>query len=473
MLWLPAAPRKARTRSGRIFAEFFQSPVFSIRAPLLAAIQVESDNQEDAESDEELEAELSSDDLDDLEGEASLDIDDIAPEEPPRKRRKTEKKRPVVIADLGPPPTPRWPPGPGPSEAGPQASSCGPGAWAPASCGCLVTAQLPVEQGSYRAGMPTKTEFRGAKKARGLDDFLRMGFQLIKWNGINGMPLLDSSGRIFAVLAGRPNTVAYALVIQQAFAVVVAAAAARAASGTPVAAHRRGLYAAVTVGLSYGQGQTAPCVLGSEYPELAEQLTNHDAFQEIASFGSSMLAFWAPRLYQYYRRYNAKLDEKLHQPRPFARSVFSAATFNLGPWVWTFKHRDVLNLPFGWCAITALGNFDPTKGGHLVLWDLRMVVEFPPGATILIPSATLVHSNTPVSKHEHRASFTQYTAGGLFRYVDNDFRTEAQLASEDPALYERRLGEKESRYEEGMGLWSSLDELVQRAEALEIDGQLE
>jgi hypothetical protein len=180
-----------------------------------------------------------------------------------------------------------------------------------------------------------------------------------------------------------------------------------------------------------------------------------------------MFAFWAPRLYQYYRSANAKLDPKLPRPRPFRRSVFAAATFNLGPNVWTFKHRDVLNLPFGWCAITALGDFDPTKGGHLVLWELKLVIEFPPGSTILIPSATIAHSNIPVSTNEYRASFTQYTAGGMFRFADNDFQTEAELALSDPMKSAAQADMKSKRWEMGLGLWSTLDELVELAEDAE------
>jgi hypothetical protein len=70
-------------------------------------------------------------------------------------------------------------------------------------------------------------------------------------------------------------------------------------------------------------------------------------------------------------------------------SVFAAATFNFGPATVTFPHTDTLNLVWGWCAITALGAFDPQRGGHLVLWDLCLVIQFPPGSTILIPSAIL------------------------------------------------------------------------------------
>ncbi len=69
--------------------------------------------------------------------------------------------------------------------------------------------------------------------------------------------------------------------------------------------------------------------------------------------------------------------------------IFAAVTFNFSPQTCTFRHTDSANLPFGWCAITALGRFDPRFGGHLVLWDLKLVLDFPPGSTILIPSAIL------------------------------------------------------------------------------------
>ncbi|KAJ6571908.1 hypothetical protein B0H19DRAFT_1209087 [Mycena capillaripes] len=125
---------------------------------------------------------------------------------------------------------------------------------------------------------------------------------------------------------------------------------------------------------------------------------------------------WAPCLYKYYHKHNRKLCQHFpHLRRTFTKSVFSGAAFNFGPNVWTFKHRDILNLPFG---------------RHLVLWDLMLVIEFPPGALVLILSATLSHSNVPVQPGDKHISFTQFTA----------------------AL-------KETRWEMGMGLFSTVDEL--------------
>ena len=95
--------------------------------------------------------------------------------------------------------------------------------------------------------------------------------------------------------------------------------------------------------------------------------------------------------------------------RHFPGHPFASTTFNLGPVVTTFPHKDMKNLSWGWCAITSFGDYDPKKGGHLVLWDLKVVLEFPPYSTIFIPSAIVMHSNTTVAEGETRYSVTQYT----------------------------------------------------------------
>lgn len=146
--------------------------------------------------------------------------------------------------------------------------------------------------------------------------------------------------------------------------------------------------------------------------------------------------------------------------RNFLNSVFACATFNFGPSTCCYDHVDSNNLPFGWCAITALGNFDPALGGHLVLWDLNLIIEFPPGATILIPSATIRHSNIAIRKGETRYSFTQYTAGGLFRWVDHGFQTEeAYKQGWNKARKLEEEGVNLKRWEEGIGMFSTLEEL--------------
>lgn len=111
------------------------------------------------------------------------------------------------------------------------------------------------------------------------------------------------------------------------------------------------------------------------------------------------------------------LEEDPELSPPFGNTVFACTAFNFGPNVVSREHKDHLNLAFGWCSITALGKFDHEKGGHLVLPELKLAVEFPAGSTVFIPSAALTHYNLPIVSGEQRHSTTQFTAGGLFRWI--------------------------------------------------------
>ncbi|KAJ7209357.1 hypothetical protein B0H12DRAFT_1030471 [Mycena haematopus] len=274
-------------------------------------------------------------------------------------------------------------------------------------------------------------------------------------------PIVDCKGRIIAVLAGQPNNAEYRQSVELAFDAICNAGS-EACFPASMRKHRRGLFAAMNVGLSYGKGTKVPCWLNNKaYTGIAEQLLADRHIKRMAGFADAAFALWAPRLYMHYRECDAKL--RANHPnlrRPFQGSVFFCAAFNFGRSVWTFKHRDVLNLAFGWCAVQALGHFDATQGGHLILWDLELVVEFPAGALILLPSATVAHSNVPVREGEERTSFTQFSAGGMFRYVDNGCQTVDELAENSPEEYARMMELKGARWEKGLSLLSTLDELV-------------
>jgi len=148
------------------------------------------------------------------------------------------------------------------------------------------------------------------------------------------------------------------------------------------------------------------------------------------------MATWAPKLYAYYVEKIGQLYQQDPSLTPvFRNSVFSSTTYNLGPRTVCFKHTDFANLPFGLCAVTAMGSYDPTKGGHLVLWECCLVIEFPPGSTILLASGVIAHSNASVMQGETRYSVVQYSAGALFRWVENGFQRSvdyfASLSSEE------------------------------------------
>ncbi|KAJ7349399.1 hypothetical protein DFH08DRAFT_914214 [Mycena albidolilacea] len=152
--------------------------------------------------------------------------------------------------------------------------------------------------------------------------------------------------------------------------------------------------------------------------QITDDLMAHKFFKRIVGFTNVLFFMWSPSLYALYESTRAAMEEwGPHLRWNFADSVFAACTFNFGPRTVTCPHLDFANLAWGWCAITSLGSFDPDEGGHLILWDLR--------ASIFIPSAIIRHSNLRASE-EQKAD---------------------------------RNREAETRWEQGMNMFSTIDDL--------------
>lgn len=220
--------------------------------------------------------------------------------------------------------------------------------------------------------------------------------------------------------------------------------------------------------------------MSSRRRHLVVKLMRNKDIRRICGFQSSKLALpplsffvltpfpgafrtFAPKLFKAYVTDLKALFERDPALRHnFTNSVFPAVTFNLGPASTTFEHVDFHNNPLGWCGITNGGRFDYTKGGHIYLKQLKLVVEFPPAATALIPSAVMDHGNTPLSPDETRYSITQYAAGGLFRWVQYGYKTAKDLlAQEDGAKLKAALdGAPGERARWGLGLFSKVGELA-------------
>ncbi|TFK56299.1 hypothetical protein OE88DRAFT_1622553 [Heliocybe sulcata] len=192
--------------------------------------------------------------------------------------------------------------------------------------------------------------------------------------------------------------------------------------------HRRGQFPVANIGISYGGGCKLPgnmAISCANNVAIIRHLLDNIFFKRIVGFTKQAFDLYALLLYAYYVNTLAEVCAHI-----FVNSVFACCTFNLGPLVRSFVHTDHLNLVFRWCAITALGTFDAEKGGHLVLWDLKLVIEVPAGSTIFILSAILQHSNIPMQDGEIWLSFIQWTAGGLFRLQDFVFKSAKDFEAE-------------------------------------------
>ncbi|KAJ6490990.1 hypothetical protein C8R45DRAFT_825871, partial [Mycena sanguinolenta] len=290
--------------------------------------------------------------------------------------------------------------------------------------------------------------------------------------------ILDRNGRIIAVFVGVPEDVEWSYVVSQAAEALEQAREDGLRTGAFAVgedSHRRGRFFTLKGGVSHGGGQKRPgnIVNPPRQLRLFNGLIANKYVRRIAGFQSSAMQTFGPKLFQDYvtdlqalfnhhreLRHNRQwLTRNLSN---FTNSILPAVTFNLGPQSVTFEHVDDLNRALGWCAITSAGNFNPKNSAHLYMKQLKLVVEFPPAATTLLPSAVVAHGNTPVAPTETRYSITQYAAGGLFRYVQYGFKTTKQvLVHGGCSLKETLNGNRRQRHNGGLDLFSKLDELVQ------------
>ncbi|PPQ84824.1 hypothetical protein CVT26_012064 [Gymnopilus dilepis] len=329
----------------------------------------------------------------------------------------------------------------------------------------LDTEKLPATSCGTQACHyhPEKAEDQDLK----LEKLLAEGYQLITSDPKIPRPIVDAQERVVAAFCGHMSDPKYLEACEEAYRLFTSIGE---DPGLREEAfnNRRGFFPVINIGITHGKGTTHPVNLHerkdqpSKYEDLVQRILQNPDLNRIATFQSSCFRIWYPNVYQYYHDQLNKLFAKLpYLKRNFQKSAFPCCAVNCGPKAWTCRHRDSMNLPFGACAITALGKFDHRTGGHLVLPDLKLIIEFPVGCVILIPSATLVHANIPIQDHEFRASFTQFAAGGLFRFVENDFMTEKALKRKDKKRYKLACVEKATRWAMGLNMLSKLSDLVE------------
>ncbi|GJE88513.1 hypothetical protein PsYK624_045960 [Phanerochaete sordida] len=313
-----------------------------------------------------------------------------------------------------------------------------------------------------------------------LQQALNMGLRLKSWDGVKTVVLVDRQHVILGVLYGRPSDSS-----QREPWTDTLAGVERAIKQLNSELHwgknevlprfpkrkggkgknRRGKYKAVSHGPSYGGGQTKPGNLTHTESNLAalERFNKDPAVQRMKSVANAGFAYYAPKLYDYYVKTLAELYK--HDPSlvpPFKGAIWANVTIGVSDQCVSSLHRDHNNLAFGWCAIQPLGDFDPKAGGHLILQQLGIVAEFPPGTTAFLTSAVVTHGNTTIGPEETRKSMISYCAGGLFRWVQYGFRTWEQfLEAEEDLAKEEWAKRKVERPKFALSLFSTVDSLVE------------
>ncbi|TFY73491.1 hypothetical protein EWM64_g10522 [Hericium alpestre] len=293
-----------------------------------------------------------------------------------------------------------------------------------------------------------------------VQDLKDIGMPIKEWEGKTSHVLRDRGKFNVGYLLGQPNDEDWPAVVAEANRVFEEARVEGEGHFTASEKKtRRGEFVALVAGVTFCKSKEHPDVRGNleKQQELIDRLCENPAVARIAGFGSASMAYGAPKIYRHYVDHLEPLYERYGLSTLFGDSIFPSANFNLGPQSASAVHADSGNVPYGHCHITALGNFDHKKGGHFVFWDLGFAVEFPPGASILIPSACVRHGNTVIQDGEKRYSFTQYCPGSLIQWVRCGFRTAKSLTQ---AERDEIDGVGDARRQKLMNLFSKYDELA-------------
>lgn len=186
------------------------------------------------------------------------------------------------------------------------------------------------------------------------------------------------------------------------------------------------------------------------------------------------MVHFAPKVYEDYVSELKPLWERSPSlGHNFPNSIFPAVMFDCGPQTVELKHVHSGHVAGGLSAITALGLFDPKISGLLVLFPFKMIIEFPSGSTVLLPSAVIHHANTALQPGELHCSMTQYCAGGLFRWVDYGFKSAKNLISEKGGEDKKKQidGKEGERWKRSLNLFSRIGELTaDRRRVFEVPG---
>ncbi|KAF9489949.1 hypothetical protein BDN71DRAFT_1400715 [Pleurotus eryngii] len=233
------------------------------------------------------------------------------------------------------------------------------------------------------------------KEGRSLEELVELGFKYIPWTG-ESLGIFDVAGQLVAG-GGTPRGDGWKGVVAEC-AEAIENTRSRCMFQPNQLNHHHGCFPALAVGISYGFGQPRPMRLqNAPNTQALNELMQNPDVKRVAGFQLHQLRLLAPALVQEYRNMMDRLTQS--QPelvRNITNSDYAAFTINFGPSTVSIPHTDCANLAYGLCAVTALGNFNPDKGGHLILWDPHVVIRFPPGTTLLIPSALVQHSNVPI-----------------------------------------------------------------------------
>jgi len=128
---------------------------------------------------------------------------------------------------------------------------------------------------------------------------------------------------------------------------------------------------------------------------------------DLWNYLSNLLGGIAPNVYKMFLRYPLPKDLKRFC------TAWAGCVVNIGTSdpVQTEPHRDVKESKFGYSCIVTAGDY---TGGALICYELKLIIELPPGSCFLFPDALITHANE--SSTGERSSVVAFTQENMFHY---------------------------------------------------------
>ncbi|KAF9643283.1 hypothetical protein BDM02DRAFT_3132535 [Thelephora ganbajun] len=226
---------------------------------------------------------------------------------------------------------------------------------------------VPFEFTDLRSSYTTQYE----RKVYLHEELEKLGISTVKWDGLDAIPIQTKSGLLVALLTGRPSSPSWEEKMR-ALANAVDSTRAKMSFNKDQVDHQRGKCPTIGTGVSYGSGATGS---GSKHNTRAVlELRKTPELAQLSGFVNKAFQNYAPILSTFCKLILTRFETK--NPtlrRPFPDSAFGTMSFNFGPDVCTFPHKDFKNLSWGWCVVTSFGDYDHTKGGRLTKPGIKRV----------------------------------------------------------------------------------------------------
>ncbi|KAJ7684887.1 hypothetical protein DFH06DRAFT_1118541 [Mycena polygramma] len=127
--------------------------------------------------------------------------------------------------------------------------------------------------------------------------------------------------------------------------------------------------------------------------------------------------------------HDVRLRVPFSQPSAFSRVEYRFTTDGT-------PRRETSYIP-SMTALTAVGNYDGSDEGEIIIWPDKSVINFPVGATILLPS-WLPYSFTEVPWPGWQMVVAQTSEHALAEYVANDFHSHDTIVNQGLGVAEKR-----------------------------------